>query len=146
MMKKMRNDDKGISPVLAVLLMIAVAVAAALITYAWVMTYLSSTTSRAGHAIQIQSVAFTGSQVIVYAQNVGDGTIKMTDIYLDGALKDGGFVGQLLETDGTTLEGHTTTITVLSQSFESAQEVDIKVVCDDGTFTSGTYTVELPGA
>ncbi len=127
--------------------MIAVAVAAALITYAWVMTYLESTTSRAGHAIQIQSVAFTDTTVKVYAQNVGDGTIVMTDIYLDGALKDGDFVADppavLPAPAGTTQEGHTTTITV-TQSFTSAQEVDIKVVCDDGTFTSGTYTVELP--
>lgn len=124
--------------------MIAVAVAAALITYAWVMTYLSATTSRAGHAIQIQSVAFTTNTAKVYAQNVGDGTIEITDIYLDGALVSATFLsGDPDPTDGITFEGATTTITVniTPAVFSAAQEVLIKVVCEDGTFTSGTYTV-----
>lgn len=133
------KNKKAISPVLAVLLMIAVAVAAALITYAWVMTYLESTTSRAGHAIQIQSVSFDVGSVKIYAQNVGDGTIIITDVYLDGAYVNATFLDE-----GTTLEGATNTITYLGGTFESGQEVQVKVVCDDGTFTSGTYTVELP--
>ncbi len=139
------KNEKGISPVLAVLLMIAVAVAAALITYAWVMTYLESTTSRAGHAIQIQSVAFGGTDTTIYAQNVGDGTIKITNVYLDGALVSATFTSASSDplvpfTDGTTLEGSTNTIT-LTDVFGAGDEVHIKVVCDDGTFTSGTYTV-----
>jgi len=126
------KNEKGISPVLAVLLMIAVAVAAALITYAWVMTYLESTTSRAGHAIQIQSVSFTATEATVYVQNVGDGTIVLTNSYLDGTLKS--------TFDQSLGEGLTWPIPV-DGSYVSGGEYKLKVVCDDGTFTSGTYTM-----
>ncbi len=128
---------------LAVLLMIAVAVAAALVTYAWVMTYLSSTTSRAGHAIQIQSVEWIDSDsVTVYAQNVGDGTIILTDLYLDGALVDSDIpdVGESIPEGATA--SITYTLDPVVATFSNGQDVHIKVVCEDGTFTSGTYTVE----
>ena len=132
------KNKKAISPVLAVLLMIAVAVAAALITYAWVMTYLESTTSRAGHAIQIQSVAFTDTTATVYAQNVGDGTIVLSNAYLDGAINAD--LSPLPALD----EGDTATIAitvVAPATFEKGEEYKLKVVCKDGTFTEGTYTM-----
>ena len=54
--RKFRKNVKAISPVLSVLMMIAVAVAASLVTYAWVMGYLGFTTAKVGKAIQIQSI------------------------------------------------------------------------------------------
>jgi flagellin-like protein len=130
-LQKIMKNKKAISPVLAVLLMIAVAVAAALITYAWVMTYLSSTTSRAGHAIQIQSVDFTGNAV--YVQNVGDGTVIVSEIYQDGAL-----LGTALEL--TIFEGETQPVSIAGTTWAPGTEYHFKVVCDDGSFTEGTYT------
>lgn len=139
-MKKIVKNEKAISPVLAVLLMIAVAVAAALVTYAWVMTYLSSTTGRAGHAMQIQSVEWTTTTTVnVYAQNVGDGTIDITDVYINGALATGGDHGPLEEGLTATLSVDLTSIPL---TVGNGDDVHIKVVCGDGTFTSGTYTVE----
>ncbi len=128
------KNKKAISPVLAVLLMIAVAVAAALITYAWVMTYLSSTTSRAGHAIQIQSVGFTTDTATVYVQNVGDGTVVVTNAYLEGNL--------IVTIDTAVPEGSTLAVLVTSTgAYESGGEYKLKIVCEDGTFTEGTYTM-----
>lgn len=119
---------------LAVLLMIAVAVAAALVTYAWTMTYLSSTTSRAGHAVQIQSVDWTsGTAANVYVQNVGDGTLTLTDAYVDGLL---------IDPADTAIDEGATIAVAITGSWANGDEVHIKVVCDDGTFTEGTYTVE----
>ena len=129
------KNKKAISPVLAVLLMIAVAVAAALITYAWVMTYLESTTSRAGHAIQIQSVAFTPTSATVYAQNVGDGTIILSNAYEDGFLDD-----DATFTPSATLQEGETCQVGLTGIYDSGVEYKFKVVCEDGTFTEGTYT------
>lgn len=125
------KNKKAISPVLAVLLMIAVAVAAALITYAWVMTYLSSTTSRAGHAIQIQSVDFAGATV--YVQNVGDGALIISDVYENGALATGPLASTLPEGDTLGLP--------IVGVYGAAAEVHLRIVCEDGTFTEGTYTV-----
>ena len=64
--RKFRKNVKAISPVLSVLMMIAVAVAASLVTYAWVMGYLSFTTDKVGKAIQIQSIGGDGGLITVY--------------------------------------------------------------------------------
>ena len=46
--KKMLKSKKAISPVLATLLLIVIAVAAIVVTYAWIMTYMSSAGHQAG--------------------------------------------------------------------------------------------------
>ena len=55
--RNFRRNTKAISPVIATLLMIAIAVVASLVTYAWVMGYMNFTTEKTGKAIQIQSVS-----------------------------------------------------------------------------------------
>jgi len=57
--------------------MIVITVAASLVTYAWVMGYLEFTTNKAGESIQIQSIANSGSDLLVYLQNVGSGTVEL---------------------------------------------------------------------
>ena len=79
---KFRRSVKAISPVISVLLMIAIAVAASLVAYAWVMGYLDFTTTKVGKAIQIQSIS-TDS---VYVQNVGDSPVTINAVYVDGDL------------------------------------------------------------
>ncbi len=56
--RNFRRNTKAISPVIATLLMIAIAVVASLVTYAWVMGYMGFTTDKTGKAIQIQSVDY----------------------------------------------------------------------------------------
>ncbi len=46
--KKLVNSNKAISPILATLLLIVIAVAAIVITYAWITTYMGTTTQQAG--------------------------------------------------------------------------------------------------
>lgn len=65
----MLKSKKGISPILATLLLIVIAVAAIVVTYAWVMTYMSSAGQQAG--------------VILYKANVNfytQGATKKIDI------------------------------------------------------------------
>ncbi len=57
---------RAISPVIATLLMIAIAVVASLVTYAWVMGYMNFPTEKTGKAIQIQSVSNATTQVQTY--------------------------------------------------------------------------------
>ncbi len=92
--KKVRNfrrDMRAISPVIATLLMIAIAVVASLVTYAWVMGYMSFQTEKTGKAIQIQSVAnntSTGHTLTLYVQNVGDSPVTFTaqSVFINGTL------------------------------------------------------------
>ena len=74
---KFKRSIKAISPVIATLLMIAIAVVASLVVYAWVTGYIGGTTSTAGKAIQIQSFASQGGKLVVYVQNVGQGDVEL---------------------------------------------------------------------
>ena len=132
---KLRNNDKAISPVLAVLLMIAIAVAAALISYSWVATYLSKTTTRMGHAIQIQSIFWKKKQeVFLYVQNVGDGTVTLMEAYVDGVQIETG-INQIIA------EGQTYRLKVKDKhiSFFNLDKVHMKLTCKEGTIAEGKY-------
>ena len=75
---KFKRSIKAISPVIATLLMIAIAVVASLVVYAWVTGYIGGTTSTAGKAIQIQSASRNSDTGVltVYVQNVGQGPVE----------------------------------------------------------------------
>lgn len=143
-MRNIRNR-MGVSPVLSVLLMIIVAVAASLVTYAWVMGYIGFTTTKAGKSIQIQSVAYnkTSSNLHVYVQNVGDGWIYLNRtncLYVDGMLmtvKE----GDLDPSDGQLDKGKTAGIIIHITGWASGSQHKVKVVSLDGTFNEVTFTV-----
>jgi len=62
---KILRSKKAISPILATLLLIVIAVAAITVTYAWIMTYMGSTTEQAGVMLYKANVNFrTGGTVI----------------------------------------------------------------------------------
>ena len=87
---KFRRSAKAISPVIATLLMIAIAVVASLVVYAWVSGYMGIQTDKAGKAISLPSftgVANAGTPnvggLVVYVQNVGQGTVEISAVYVD---------------------------------------------------------------
>ena len=135
-MRNIKRSVKGISPVLAVLMMIAVAIAGSLVTYAWVMGYIGFTTEKSGQAIMIQSIAYDdGTDTLaVWVQNVGEGTVVLQAnncLYVDGTLMAS--IGDTLsETDTAELS---TTIA----SLEGGQKITVKVVTSLGTFTETDY-------
>lgn len=57
---KLARSKKAISPILATLLLIVIAVAAIVVTYAWIMTYMSGTTQQAGVILYKENVRFFG--------------------------------------------------------------------------------------
>jgi len=81
MMKNVLKSKKGISPILATLLLIVIAVAAVIVTYAWVMTFTGSTTENAGAILRNDNVRFyaVGStnytEVIVRNSGIGDAQV-----------------------------------------------------------------------
>jgi len=139
-MRSIRNK-RGVSPVLSVLLMIIVAVAASLVTYAWVMGYIGFTTAKAGKAVQIQSIYgnATETEVKVWVQNVGDGYIDIKNLeclYIDGVLTNGTSSMLRIESGGTA------EITAnLATALYHGQTIKAKVVTMDGTFNEKSYTV-----
>jgi archaeal type IV pilus assembly protein PilA len=138
---KFRRNVRAISPVIATLLMIAIAVVASLVTYAWVMGYMNFTTEKTGKAIQIQSVSYnpTGDVFTIYVQNVGDSAIQFpttspANIFINGAVATSitGNVATLNQGSTVTLSGAMTTLT------PGVQQVTIKVTSSDGTFSQIT--------
>jgi len=135
-MRSIKRNVKAISPVLAVLMMIAVAIAGSLITYAWVMGYIGFTTEKAGKAIMIQSVANTNSEtdLTVYVQNVGEGVVELNEtssLYVDGVITE----CTLEPADGLVYEGDTAKLTVVGGAVPAGVKVTVKVTTLLGTFT-----------
>jgi hypothetical protein len=143
---RIRRSVRAISPVISVLLMIAIAVAASLIAYAWIMGYIGGTTTKVGRAIQIQSLGKdpdNENYLLVYVQNVGQGAVEFDP----GSCA---YVNDLLGTIGDVApnplaEGKTATIRVdlSGMSIDVDELIKVKVVTKDGTFSEAKSTVPL---
>lgn len=130
---KIKRSIRAISPVISVLLMIAIAVVASLVAYAWVMGYMNFQTARTGQAIQIPSYApgTDTSHMIIYVQNVGQGTIEVGNVYINDAQ------ATITEPADLTIgEGQTKGITIQlpnSATWNPGEQIEIKVVTTTGT-------------
>ena len=135
---KIIKSTRGISTVLTVLLMIAIAVGSALITQIWVITYVENTMMKVKHVIWIPSVKFIDDGAItIYVQNIGKGSVELTTVYVNTTLVGEGDI--TMSGDGLIEEGETCTINVINQSITKNEKVRIKVVCIDGVSTDGVF-------
>lgn len=79
----MLKSRKAISPILATLLLVVIAVSAIIITYAWVMTFITSQTEKSGEFITVTNVDWSNSsQIVVDLINSGTGDTKLLKVYL----------------------------------------------------------------
>jgi len=82
--KNMLKSKKAISPILATLLLIVIAVAAIVVTYAWVMTYMGTATQQAGFIPYKANVAFdvaAATKATVDIGNSGPSSGQIVAIY-----------------------------------------------------------------
>ena len=82
----MLRSKKGISPILATLLLIAIAVGAILITYAWVITFTSTQTQQAGAILVLENTRFyavgsTNNRTEIIMRNSGSSSAKIVAVY-----------------------------------------------------------------
>ncbi|MEM0024571.1 MAG: archaellin/type IV pilin N-terminal domain-containing protein [Thermofilaceae archaeon] len=80
---------RGVSPVIATLLLIVIAVVAAVLAYIWVSGYMGRVTSQAeGQASQLQerikidAVKVTGARVDINVTNIGDVDVTIASAYV----------------------------------------------------------------
>ena len=85
-MKKTPKSREAISPILATLLLIVIAVAAVIVTYAWVMAFTSSQTTTAGKMIKFDSAVINAASdiVTVYVRNSGTEHVTIDTVFIDG--------------------------------------------------------------
>ena len=114
MMKNILKSKKGISPILATLLLIVIAVAAVIVTYAWVMTFTTSTTNQAGAILSVENVRYynvsTTNYIDITLRNSGTADATVDTVYIGEStssleLKTG-------VTTGTVDAGSTLTLTI----------------------------------
>jgi flagellin-like protein len=80
--RNMLKSKKAISPILATLLLIVIAVAAIVVTYAWVMTYMGSTTQQAGFMPYKANVAFSTGTITIDIGNSGTSSGQIVQVYI----------------------------------------------------------------
>jgi FlaG/FlaF family flagellin (archaellin) len=141
-MKHVRRNLRAISPVLAVLMMIAVAIAGALVTYAWVMGYINFQTQKSGETIQIHSVANLGDELMVYVQNVGETVVQLDEqscLYVDGILVPCDINNVSVSSNLATLgQGDTAQLTFVGGAAVPGERVPVKVTTISGTSAEQT--------
>jgi flagellin-like protein len=147
---KFNRSVKAISPVIATLLMIAIAVVASLVAYAWVMGYMGGATTKAGKSLDLPSFASdpTTGNLIIYVQNVGQGTIQLKQdgaVYVNDTLKNirqstsptGSLqllgAGQLI----TVAMGQTVELEI-DYPYNPLDKVKIRIVTIEGTYMETT--------
>ena len=86
--RRFRRGLRAVSPVIAVLLMIVIAVAASLFAYAWVMGYLDFLSVKVDQGVQIQAISWDGTTLSAYAMNVGQSPVVISNVYIDDVLDD----------------------------------------------------------
>jgi len=86
--KNMLKSKKAISPILATLLLIVIAVAAIVVTYAWVMTYMSSAGHQAGIMLSKDAnCLWQTDNVTIYVRNRGTEDAEIDRVYIDSQLQ-----------------------------------------------------------
>lgn len=74
-LSKMLRSRKGISPILATLLLIVIAVAAVIVTYAWVMTFTMTQAEQTGAILVEENVRYYG---VESTNNMTEFTLRNT--------------------------------------------------------------------
>jgi len=78
----MLRSKRGISPILATLLLIVIAVAAIIITYAWVITFTTTTTEQVT-VLSVENIRFYDTnKTDIVIRNSGTSNAKIVTVYM----------------------------------------------------------------
>ena len=84
--KNLSKSKKAISPILATLLLIVIAVAAIAVTYAWIMTYIAGASHQAGVDLRKDTNTClwqSGNIITVYVRNRGVSDAEIDKVYIN---------------------------------------------------------------
>lgn len=126
---KWLKKRKGVSPVIAVVLMIAVAVAIAVIVYAWASGFTSEKTgaeSAEAEQLVLEEQRYSAGNLTVYLRNATSTLATLDTVYINGMLFD---------VANTDITGDTVTElalhTLTGQTFSAGD--DVTLVTEEGT-------------
>jgi flagellin-like protein len=139
--KRVLSSKKAISPILATLLLIVIAVAAIVVTYAWITTYIGSATQQAGALIYKENVRFDVGETEITVGNSGTVDTRIVRVYLGDS--SGNMTNITSDTDvgsGMVLNaGSTATITVdwpngVDNAWQAGDNYYFRIVPGPGQF------------
>jgi flagellin-like protein len=139
--RKILNSKKAISPILATLLLIVIAVAAIVVTYAWITTYMGSATQQAGALLYKENVRFETGKTIITVGNSGTEDTRIVRVYLGDS--SGNMTEITSDTDvgsGMALNaGSTATITIdwpndIDSAWQAGENYYFRIVPSPGQF------------
>jgi len=112
-LRKILRSKKGISPILATLLLIVIAVAAVIVTYAWVMTFTTTQTQQAGVMLVEENVSWPNSTAIkVVIRNTGTSNAKITTVYVGTSSTNLTAPNKVSSLPANVIAGSTATVTM----------------------------------
>jgi flagellin-like protein len=141
--KRILNSKKAISPILATLLLIVIAVAAIVVTYAWITTYMGNTTQQAGVMLYNENIRWNSSSTIITVGNSGTGDTRIVRVYAGNSSSTMVDITSNVTpslTSGVALAtGSTTTLTIdwpnsLATSYTAGHTYYFRVVPNPGQF------------
>ncbi|MGB9714670.1 MAG: archaellin/type IV pilin N-terminal domain-containing protein [Candidatus Bathyarchaeales archaeon] len=130
--KNLLKSRKAISPILATLLLIVIAVAAIVVTYAWVMTYMGSAGQQAGVMLSKDAVAWPNNTTItIYIRNTGTSDATISAVYIGTSATNLTSVDFSPKNAPVAANGGTATLTI-NYSWEDNVRYYFKVVPSTG--------------
>jgi hypothetical protein len=113
-------------------------VSSLVLAIAGIVYFWNTMQTRAGHAIQVQSVSFQPSATKIYVQNIGQGTVNIKTVYINSEQYPINPVNCTVASENTTTikQGLTAEITI---NHPYKDTVHIKVICQDGTLYESDY-------
>jgi len=141
-------NKKGVSPIIAVLLLIVITVAAALLTYLWVLGYIGSA-QRSGSPEQLEErikidgvkVDLDNSKVIIYVRNIGSVTVEIQAAYILNATTGAVLDANVTITGAELKPGEVALAKVkVTSTYKSGYTYVAKAVTKKGTEASLAFT------
>jgi len=124
-------QNKGISPILASLLLIVIVVAASIVAYAWIQNSTTAQLNQASGFIVMENVRFYDSDKIELSiRNTGTGGLRVDTIYIDD-------VGQKISQN---VDAKQRSSIVMDYDWEIGTRYKIKVATSSGLYAEKTCT------
>ena len=141
----MTAKRRGVSPVIATLLLIVIAVAAAVLTYIWVTGYMGkvtgaveqTSTQQLQEKIKINAVSISDTTVKLSISNIGDMDVTISGAYV---LTQGGTSVCSSSPSTPISKGGTQDVTINGCSLASGTTYIAKAVTSKGTEATYTFT------
>lgn len=141
--KRFHNQKNAISPLLATLLLIVIAVAATVITYAWITTYMGSTTQQASFIPYKANVNFiddSPKQIAIDIGNSGTAAGQIVKVYIGDSPTTTQGYSTIPET--ITIDPNTVVSFTVNFPWESKKTYYFKIVPNSGATLS--FTEQAP--